>query len=96
MEGLLNKESIKIIFDSLPDDVVPLYFPILIDNREAMQDMLADNDIYAPVVWPKANYCPTIDEVTESIYEKILCIPIDQRYDVDDMQRIVEVINKYK
>lgn len=94
LEGLQNKEGIHIIFNTLPDDVVPLYFPILIDNREAMQDLLADNYIYAPVVWPKAENSPIIDEVAEKIYEKILCIPIDQRYDVDDMQRIVEVINK--
>jgi len=92
--GLQNNEGIRIIFDSLPDDVVPLYFPILLDNREAMQDLLADNDIYAPVVWPKADNSPSIDDVAKMIYEKILCIPIDQRYDVEDMQRIVEVINK--
>lgn len=94
LEGLQNKEGIQIIFDTLPEDVVPLYFPILTDNRETMQDLLADNDIYAPVVWPKADNSPTIDEVAELIYEKILCIPIDQRYDIDDIQRIVKVINK--
>ena len=94
LEGFQNIAGIKVIFDTLPDDVVPLYFPILVDDREAVQDLLADNDIYAPVVWPKADNCPAIDEVSETIYEKILCIPIDQRYDVDDMQRIVNVINK--
>lgn len=94
LEGFQNVAGIKWIFDTLPNEVVPLYFPILVDDREAVQDLLADNDIYAPVVWPKADNCPAIDEVSEMIYEKILCIPIDQRYDVDDMQRIVNVINK--
>ena len=94
LEGIRNVNGIKVVYNTLPDDVVPLYFPILIDNREVMQDLLADNDIYAPVVWPKADNCPAIDEVAETIYEKILCIPIDQRYDVEDMQRIVRVINR--
>lgn len=94
MEGFQNKAGVKVIFDTLPGDVVPLYFPILVDDRDVLQDLLADNDIYAPVVWPKADNCPAIDETAEMIYEKILCIPIDQRYDVDDMQRIVNVINK--
>lgn len=94
MDGFHNKKGIKVVFNILPTDVVPLYFPIFVDDREAIQDHLADNDIYAPVVWPKADNCPAIDEVAETIYEKILCIPIDQRYDVDDMQRIVNVINK--
>ena len=94
MNGFQDIEGIKVVFNTLPDDVVPLYFPILVKDREPVQSLLADNDIYAPVVWPKADHCPTIDEVAETIYDKILCIPIDQRYDVDDMQRIVNVINK--
>ena len=94
LTGFRNREGVGMIFDSLPEQVVPLYFPILVDDREDLQDLLADNDIYAPVVWPKADNCPIIDEVAETIYKTILCIPIDQRYDVDDMQRIVDVINK--
>lgn len=93
IEGLRNQKGVRIVFDSLPEEVVPLYCPILVDDRKAMQDLLADNDIYAPVVWPKADNCPIIDEVAESIYEKILCIPVDQRYDVEDMRRIIDVIN---
>lgn len=94
LEGIRDINGIKAVYNTLPDDVVPLYFPLLVDNREKIQDLLADNDIYAPVVWPKADSCPAIDEIAEKIYKKILCIPIDQRYDVEDMQRIVEVINR--
>ena len=50
------------------------------------------NRIYAPVVWPKADCCPEVDKDSEYVYEHILCIPIDQRYDVDDMERVVKVI----
>ena len=92
LEGINNVAGIKVLFDSLPDKVVPLYFPILVDNREQLQSILADNDIYTPVVWPKADNCPSIGDHAELIYKKILCIPIDQRYDVEDMQRIVGVI----
>lgn len=94
LEGIQDVRGIKVVFSTLPIDVVPLYYPLLIDNREAIQDLLADNDIYAPVVWPKEDNCPPIGEVADSIYEKILCIPIDQRYDVEDMRRIVGVLNK--
>lgn len=94
LEGIQNVKGIKVLFSTLPDDVVPLYFPLIIDNREAIQDLLADNDIYAPVVWPKEENCPPIGEVANSFYDRILCIPIDQRYDVEDMRRIVGVLNK--
>ena len=39
-------------------------------------------------------YCPK--ENIKDIYSTILMIPIDQRYDVDDMRRIVKIINDYE
>lgn len=92
LNGLRNVPSFRILFNELPEEVVPLYFPIHVEDREALQGLLADNDIYAPVVWPKPDFCPPICKEAEEIYEKILCIPIDQRYSVDDMDRIVKVI----
>lgn len=94
LNGLQNVAGLSIIFTVLPSDVTPLYFPILVEDREQLQGLLADNDVYAPVVWPKAVQCPDIDDNSQIIYDKILCIPIDQRYGIDDMERIVEVINK--
>ena len=94
LKGLKDVAGLSILFKDLPDVITPLYFPILVDDREQWQDLLANNDIYAPVVWPKADHCPDIDDNTYTIYDKILCIPIDQRYGTDDMERIVKVINK--
>lgn len=94
LKGLQNVTGLSIIYTVLPSDVTPLYFPVLVEDREQWQNLLADNDIYAPVVWPKAEQCPDIDDDSQAIYDKILCIPIDQRYGIDDMERIVEVIYK--
>ena len=97
LNGLKSVQSFKIIFNDLQEDVVPLYFPILVDDRCSLQGFLADNDIYAPVVWPKPECCPPICKEAEEIYEKILCIPLDQRYGTDDMNRIIKVItDKYE
>lgn len=97
LNGLKGVTSFRILFNELLEDVVPLYFPILVEDRESLQGLLADNDIYAPVVWPKPDCCPPISKEAEEIYEKILCIPIDQRYGTDDMERIVKVItDKYE
>ena len=95
LNGLRDVTPFWILFNKMPKDVVPLYFPILVADRDELQDHLADNDIYAPVVWPKPECCPLICKESEEIYEKILCIPIDQRYGSDDMERIVKVINEY-
>ena len=85
---------IKPLFE-LEKNVVPLYFPILVEDRISLQKHLVNNAIYAPVVWPKDEKQPTQCEGAENAYQHLLCIPIDQRYDADDMNRIVSVINRY-
>lgn len=100
-----RKENYKILFQSLQrpikplfeleKNVVPLYFPILVEDRTSLQKHLVDNAIYAPVVWPKDEQQPTQCDGAENAYQHLLCIPIDQRYNTDDMNRIVSVINKY-
>lgn len=74
---------------------VPLYFPVLVEDRPALQKHLVNNAIYAPVVWPKDDKQPKQCDGAENAYQHLLCIPIDQRYNVDDMNRIVEVINGF-
>ena len=93
LNNLSALSNIKIIFDTLPDDVVPLYFPIFIDkNRNEFQKKLAKSSIYCPIIWPKSKYIKICSKQVEYIYSSILCIPIDQRYGLDDMARICNVI----
>ena len=94
---LLNNihAPIKTLFSVRNEGNVPLYFPLYVENRLSLQKHLVQNAIYAPVVWPKSDLQPRVCAEAENAYEHLLCIPIDQRYDEDDMFRIVDVINKY-
>lgn len=80
----------------LGQEDVPLYFPILVEDRASLQKLLVQNAIYAPVVWPKDKKQPQQCEGAENAYQHLLCIPIDQRYGLDDMERIVSVIKEFK
>lgn len=93
---ILSKELLRAVTPvfSLASDVVPLYFPILVNDRGPLQRLLVANAIYAPVVWPKDEKQPKQCVGAENAYKHLLCIPIDQRYGVDDMERIIDVINK--
>lgn len=73
----------------------PLYFAVFSSNRDQLQRVLADNDIYAPVLWPVENQDLLISEDVKYIYEHILAIPCDQRYGEKEMRRIVRVINTF-
>ena len=91
-KGLLNNPQITPIFKELPIDVVPLYMPVFVRHRDEVQSYLADNAVYAPVVWPKADCCPLVCSAADELYDNLLCIPIDQRYDTDDMNRILNIL----
>ena len=87
--------SVQPLFPAINGVEVPVYFPIFVEDRASLQKHLVQNAIYAPIVWPKDEVQPEICEGSEDAYEHLLCIPIDQRYDADDMNRIVDVINNF-
>lgn len=76
---------------------VPLYLPIYVDgDRASLQRHLAENDIFCPVIWPKPSQIELTDDVSAYMYRQMLCFPIDQRYDLEDMRRILSVLDEYK
>jgi hypothetical protein len=73
----------------------PLYFTLYVKERARLQKLLSLNSIYAPVLWPVEDERVLITEDIKFIFNHLLAIPCDQRYDQDDMQRVAEVINNY-
>lgn len=73
----------------------PLYFTIYVKNRPVLQKLLAQDSIYAPVIWPVEDERVLINDEVKYIYDHILAIPCDQRYDEKDMQRALDIINNY-
>ena len=62
-------------------------------DRSEVQTRLANEHIYAPVLWPVCTEDLLISEDIKYIYSHILMIPIDQRYNEFDMSRILTVLN---
>lgn len=93
-----NLSQIGLCFVSESLDILssaPLYFPIYLEDRRDLQIYLAKYHIYLPVIWPVDDEEVLIDNEVRYIYEHVLCIPVDQRYDLKDMERIVKLINDY-
>lgn len=86
-------DGVTPVFEQVENDVVPLYFPVFCDNREKVQSLLVKNDVYAPVVWPKDKGCPDVCDNANYVYEHLLCIPVDQRYDINDMERVGTIMS---
>ena len=73
----------------------PLYFTIYVQDRSVLQRRLAQDAVYAPVIWPVEDERVLIDEGVKYIYDHLLAIPCDQRFNLMDLQRAVDIINAY-
>ena len=66
-----------------------LYYPVYVKDRQKLQSFLKNQDIYAPVLWPVDPLIENkMDDVTRYIYEHLIALPCDQRYTLQDMERI--------
>lgn len=70
----------------------PFSLPILVDNRDEVQKKLAQHGVYAPVLWPINDEASKVCSNSVYIAEHMLSIPIDQRYDWDDIEDIAKII----
>lgn len=84
-EGLSGK--VRFMFP-IEDMDCPLFVPILLPNRDKVRAHLTRNEIYCPVHWPKPEKCDS------NIYDMELSLICDQRYGIEDMNRIVSVLKE--
>lgn len=88
--------KVKKVCQNLADvTTAPLYFAIYVNGRSQLQRLLAENAIYSPVIWTVRDERVLINEEVKYIFSHVLAIPCDQRYNEDDMQRVVEITNNY-
>lgn len=90
-ERLSKFSFLNLVFPRANDNLSPLYFCIECKGfRDDLQQMLASDEIYAPIIWPKSNYLDKSNNAHENFfYNDLLCIPCDQRYKIDSIKRIV-------
>lgn len=85
------KENNKIKIDMHADDV-PMVYPFRTDT-EALRSKLVKNKVYVAKYWPiKEEFDCMKSEKAQNMANSVIPLPIDQRYDLDDMKRILEVI----
>lgn len=92
LKHLAQSETAAFVFPELPEGITPLYCPILTTDRKKVQSYLRDHAIYAPVIWPKSEKLLSMCGKADILYAKMLCIPIDQRYGSEEMEKITECL----
>lgn len=96
LENLPVNPAVKPVFDNLPEDVCPMFFPFYCEDRAAFMDHLAANAIPPKIYWP----VPPFIEISgypgaEYVYSHIMSISCDQRFGIEEMKRVVDVIKAF-
>lgn len=73
-------------------DYAPFSLPILVKNRDTIQQLLAKRGVYAPVLWPLCDEAIAVCPNSAYIADHMLSIPIDQRYNWDDIEDMAATI----
>jgi hypothetical protein len=97
LDNLADIPAIEPAFHEFPPGICPLFFPIFSDKRDDVKQRLISQSVYTPMHWP----VPDAIDVekypnAKRIYDRILSIPCDQRYNIDDMKRIGESLTCLK
>lgn len=92
----LAGEDISLYNKSISEDSCPLFVPVWVNNRDELKQFLINNNIYCPVHWPipiKTNVFYSMQ--VNDIYAHELSLVCDQRYGIDEMKYIVEVVSRF-
>jgi hypothetical protein len=76
------------LFPTLPTGVVPLGFPIVLEERSRIREALFSDEIYPMVHWPIDSLVPGAFHESHRLSSQILTLPCDQRYGLAEMDRV--------
>lgn len=92
---LFLEESLKEINElNIKKLNVPFCYPLYIKNVEEIRKKLIRNKIYIPILWPNVLKETEKESIEYRYSNNILPIPCDQRYCINDMRRIIDIIQK--
>ena len=70
-----------------------MYYPFLFENNE-LREKFVENKIYIPSCWRKIEEKCHSDSYELYLQKYMFPLIIDQRYDFDDMNRIIKLIKQ--
>lgn len=82
---------------TLNNSDVPMVYPFMTPEKKDLQHVLLEHKIYTASYWPKSNEFSMhmASENCKKNYETILPLTIDQRYSINDMEKVLEIIKNF-
>ncbi len=80
---------------SFSDEMVPLVYPYWSD-KSGLREHLVQSKIYTAQYWPNVMFWCSEKDLEAEFAANIVHIPIDQRYNITNMEVILQTILNYK
>lgn len=75
---------------AMTEDDVPMVYPLYSENGTHIREELIRHSVFCAKYWPNVEYSDN-QSMEFKLTNNVLSIPIDQRYNQEDMQRIVDI-----
>ena len=80
----------------LDSGTVPLVYPYYIEDGERLRKHLIEHKVFCACYWPNViDWCHSADWEYK-LTKNLVCLPIDQRYDVENMLKVLHLISIWK
>lgn len=89
-EVLGEENSLALPFEN---DAVPMVYPYFAPIK-GLRDKLIENKVFVARYWPNVLDWTTKGDIEYLLAYQMQPLPIDQRYDVEDAKRIIDIVNK--
>jgi len=92
--NLPKTKGIEIVFKKLPQGSCPLFFPVIVKDREFYYQMFKDRDITLFKYWQHFHEAVPWDEFPEAVFLKkhVLGLPIHQDINFNHLDKILDVL----
>lgn len=90
LDQTLKDKSYRLL--QLTDDEVPMIYPYYIEYGSRLRQHFIEHHVFCARYWPNIlDWCSPMDWEYQ-LAENLVCIPIDQRYNENDMQNIISLL----
>lgn len=79
---------------TLDEDAVPMVYPFLVPIK-GLREKLIENKIFVARYWPNVLEWTNKGDIDYLLAFQTVHLPVDQRYDEKDMNRIIDLITEY-
>lgn len=92
-DNLIKKNLLQL--PDLDSFICPMVYPLMTNIDQYLRKELINNKIYVAKYWPNIEEWCSPDVLEYNLSQNLVCLPIDQRYNIREMDLILDMIARF-